>query len=736
MALTKSMTSSKRRFLFGMNVVIQALLVVAVVIGVVWIAGRFNTQSDWTSTGINSVSPRTEQLLKGLDENVRITAFFAKPDKERDKLQYKRWQELKDLLDLYQKAGGARVTTRFIEPNLEKAETDALLKRLQQLPTYRDEAKPHKEALEKVPAVAEKISTLASTELQRLQELLQSDPRLSQNRALNVIRSYWQRILQDSKEIGERINELKQAEVPRYGQAIKSVRDYLDSAKLRAEEASGWMSGDGLSLPGLTPEMKTFFEESAARYRAALADADSLLDATKDLKEVKLEEIHSELTRWQQGPPVLVESEKEARVVANYDIWQPPKTQQAPVGPGGDDRLFAGEAAISSAILKLTQKDKMAVVFTRFGGQSPIKPDYSQMSAMNMRQMPTAPYQQLAELLEKENFITQDWDVSKEKTPPKVEGTTRCIYVVFPPEPPPRQNPMEPSPQQGITPADRQIILDAVDASGAAVFLAGWAPPAAPFGGGPGGYEFADYLKSTWGVDVDSKHLAWRFTPNPQKPGWWAPATREPILSTGGGTESPVRLTEHPITEPLQNDRAAFFLTCPVRVEEAASRPAGLDVQVLAEVRQTKDVWALTDPMKVSEEMKRNQGSTRPGEGDVRAPFAIAVAASNAAGKKVVVFGSEQFMSDAVAEASGLMQVGNALVIDRLYPANSDLFVNTLHWLTGEAGRIAIGPRTADVPRLTKLDERWAERLPWLLVGAWPAVAVLVGVCVWFVRRR
>lgn len=736
MAVAEPMTSSKRRFLFGFNVAVQSLLVLAVVIGVVWIAKRFNAQADWTSMGINSLSPRTEQMLRGLDQNIYITALFAKPDKERDKIQYKRWQELKDLMDLYQSVGGARVTTRIIEPNLDKAETDKLLERLKKLPIYRDEAQPHKEALEKqLPPLSEKISALASAELQQLEALQGSEPALARNRALNIIRNHWQKILQDSNEIPELLQELERAEVPRYGRAIKSVRDFLEATKLRAEDTAGWMTGEGLSVAGLTPDARTFFEESKTRYAEVLAEADSLLEATKDLKEVKLEEIHSELTRWQHGPPVLVESEKEARVVSNYELWQPPKDRHAPVGPEGDDRVFAGESAISSAILKLTQKDKAAVVFTRFGGTSPIKPDYSQMNFMNMRQMPTAPYQELAQILEQENFVTHDWDVSKEKTPPTVEGTTRSIYVVFPPEPPPRQNPMEPSPQQGITPADRQIILDAVNASGAAIFLAGYEQPAGPFGGPSGGYEYAEYLKSTWGIEVDSRYVAWRFTPNPQRPGWWAPAARDPILSTGGGPESPVRLTDHPITEPLQNDRAAFYAACPVRVTEAASRPAGLEVQVLAEVRDTQDVWALGDLMRVSEEIKRNQGCTRPSEDDVRAPFALAVAASDASGKKVVVFGSEQFMADNVAQASGFMQIGNALVIGQLYPANTDIFVNTLHWLTGESNRIALGPR-GEVPRLTKLDEAWANRLPWLLLGIWPASALLVGMCVWFVRRR
>ena len=94
------------------------------------------------------------------------------------------------------------------------------------------------------------------------------------------------------------------------------------------------------------------------------------------------------------------------------------------------------------------------------------------------------------------------------------------------------------------------------------------------------------------------------------------------------------------------------------------------------------------------------------------------------------------FASDAIAQASGLQQRGNSLMLGPLYPANSDLLINSLHWLTGEANRIAVGPRSGEMPRLKKLDEAWAARLPWLLVGVWPALALVAGLGVWAVRRR
>jgi len=129
------------------------------------------------------------------------------------------------------------------------------------------------------------------------------------------------------------------------------------------------------------------------------------------------------------------------------------------------------------------------------------------------------------------------------------------------------------------------------------------------------------------------------------------------------------------------------------------------------------------------------------------APFPIAVAATKEAGgagtttlpaqpQRIVVFGSERFAEDAFAQASGLQQRGNALVLGPLYPANSDLLINALHWLTGEANRIAVGPHAGELPRLTKLNEAWTARLPWLLVGVWPVLALVAGFGVWIVRRK
>ncbi|MFH1747042.1 MAG: Gldg family protein [Planctomycetota bacterium] len=734
MAVERATNASQRRLVFGFNVVLQALLVTVLAIGVVWLSGHFKLRSDLTRTGVNSLSPRTVAMLRGLDQNVHITAVFPEPDKERDQLGEKRYRELQDLLELYDADGGARVNTRFVDPTVEKTKAEQMLARLRELPAYADEARPHREALDRFPGMNEQVNALVTSEYQRLEELTAGDARLERDRNINQVKNYLRAILQGAGEINEDIQALVESEVPRYGSAVRQVREYLTEIRDVLGAVRDWMKGGALKITELTPEMRTFFLESPGRYEKLVAEIETLLEATRDLEDVKLEELYSQLTRWRSGPPLLVATDQEARVLPFWEVWRPPTNPGTPPSPDGDTREFVGEAAISSAILQLTRTDKTAVVFTRFGGPSPIRPDFSQMNPMT-RQMPTAPFQALGELLEQSNFLIEDWDISEQKTPPVVAGAVRTIYVVFAPTPPPPANPMQPTPPAGMTEADRELLYEAIKASGMAIFLTGFAPPAPSpspmLPPSPGTYDYAEYLKSTWGVDVKYNHLAWQFAPNPQKPGWWVPAIQRPMLMT----DQAVLLTEHPISKPLQSEPGGFYLVSPVTVLGDEDRPAGVTVEVIAEVRPTEDVWAITDVMRLNDELRQNQG-VRPGPEDVAAPFPIAVTATNEAGHKIVVFGSTEFAADMVTQAIGIVQRGNARVLEQFYPANTDLFINSMHWLSGEKERVSLGPRRGDVPRLRDLDAKWAARLPWFLVGIWPAVVLVLGVAVWLVRRR
>ena len=74
--------ATSRRFLIGTNVAVTVVLVVGIIAVVQAIAYSTTIRFDMTSTGINSLSPGTENLLRNLDQNVRITSLYFETDRE------------------------------------------------------------------------------------------------------------------------------------------------------------------------------------------------------------------------------------------------------------------------------------------------------------------------------------------------------------------------------------------------------------------------------------------------------------------------------------------------------------------------------------------------------------------------------------------------------------------------------------------------------------------------------
>lgn len=724
MAVSTAMSARKRRVVYGLNVAVTVVLAVAVLALVVWAAGAYGGRVDLTRAGVNSLSLRTVQLLRGLDEPITITGLYSTFLKDVRPHAEKHKNRVGDLLDLYETAARGKVTTRMVDPSDDPAQVTTLLRRLAEKPAYQDESAPHAEALDAFPALSASLIALMQDEMAELERLRDADPRVAEIRELGIIVRNLRLMLREAQGTETDLKTLESDEIPRYGRAVGLVTDYLEQVQQVLEGARDWMTGSGASVPGITDETKGFLEGAAQRYRAVLTDLKGLLDKAQDLKDVKLEDLYENLKR---GQTVLVETPREALVLSQNEVWPWRTDRTAPEPPDGDSRDFAGEQAVSSAILKLTQKERTAVVFTRFGGQPLLRPAMPQGPMM---QTPQAPYQALNELLQEQNFIMEEWDVQSQEDPPEIADAARTIFVVFPPEPPRQPNPMRPAPTPRINAQQKQRIFDAVKESGMAVFLSRWAPPSAPYIPIPEKYEFKNYLQSNWGVEVVDSHVALEFVPNPQREGLKVPAGRSALI-----TSKVFRYTDHPIGKPLRGLPAAFQMVAPLKIDSEA-RPEGVTLEPVAVVDETEDVWAIKDLNRFTGDLQKNQG-TRQYEDDIRSPFPLAIAATSDEGQKLVVLGSDRFVADAVTNMSQLVMVGGALRLAKLYPGNSDLFINALHWLTGNADRIAVGPQRGDIPRLEKLKAEGTLKFTRVfLVGIWPGLALLIGAGVWLLRRR
>ena len=721
-----SMTTTTRRWLYGFNVAITTLLAILLVALIIWAAGRYGGRMDWTSSGVNSLNPRTQKLLEGLKEPINITGLYSTALKEVRPFAEKHKNRVSDLLDLYQTAGRGKVSTFMLDSLNDQAKVNELLKRLREKPAYKDEAKPHAEALTHFPDLNGKIATLAQKEYDDLENLIQTDQVLQKVQPVAIIARNLRFLLNEAQNTEADVKKLQEGEIPQYGQAVQIAHSYLQQTLSTMQEAVDWMTRNQAQLGDIGEEAKTFLAGANQRYTPILTEVRELAETMKDLGRVKIEDLYDSLKRDQT---ILVENDKEAIVLSNQEVWPYRTNRDLPPPPDGDETDFAGEQAISSAILKLTTQTRTAVIFTRYGGM-PLLTSPRPSNPMQMQQMPKAPYQEIRDLLEKENFIAQEWDVGSEAEPPKVEEASRYVYVVFPPEPPQQQmNPMQPPPTPRINTEQKQEIFDAVKNSGMAIFLTPWLPPASQYMPTPEKCEFTTYLKDNWGIGVEDEHLTWQFVVQPQRNNLMIPANRNLMIDS-----SVFHFTDQPIGNPLKGMPCAFQSAVPLRILPEC--PQGVTVEPIAEMNETDDAWALTDIARFSADMRNNQGTKRYEE-DIPTPFPVAVAAQNADGAKLVVFASDTFISDNVLDMPQMVMVGGTVRFAKLYPGNPDLFINAIHWLTGNADRIAVGAQQSDVPRLSRLKEGNPVLFTRVfLIGVWPALALLAGLVVWIVRRR
>ncbi len=104
-------------------------------------------------------------------------------------------------------------------------------------------------------------------------------------------------------------------------------------------------------------------------------------------------------------------------------------------------------------------------------------------------------------------------------------------------------------------------------------------------------------------------------------------------------------------------------------------------------------------------------------------------------GGRLVVVADPQWATDAVTQF-GHWGEGTAELSGARFPANSELFVNSVYWLAGLDELIAASPRAQDLRRIEAMSDAALVGYRVLLLLGLPAAIALAGVGVWFVRRR
>ncbi|MGB7290872.1 MAG: GldG family protein [Thermodesulfobacteriota bacterium] len=114
-----------------------------------------------------------------------------------------------------------------------------------------------------------------------------------------------------------------------------------------------------------------------------------------------------------------------------------------------------------------------------------------------------------------------------------------------------------------------------------------------------------------------------------------------------------------------------------------------------------------------------DQGVAQQDDGDKPGPLGVAEVSEIGEKSKVAVFGSADFVSNRFFDFSG----------------NSDLFLNTVHWIVGDENLISIRPKVAEEGKLT-ITQNQLTAIFMVTVVLLPSIVLFAGIGVWLKRRN
>lgn len=705
--------STGRRFLVGTNVAVATVLLVVAVVAAQAIAFKAPNRWDLTSTGVNSLSEGSESLLRGLEANIRLTSLYFETDREEeDQQRYRR--AVQDLLSLYEATNRGKVTTEWVNPLKDHEKYRNLMARLVEKPAFAEQVEPYREAVETYTNDLDgRMRRLLQDELGTLQQLTVGIGESAGAKVLAPVENVlmrWTRALENTRE---RIDAFTVGEKVDYASAVNEITNVYRELSKSLKDISNYGGEQAARTPSLGEKEAAFLREAGSRYAELVAAIEAETTKLQDTDPPKVYDLMDQLSPTSNA--LLVETDNDAVVIGFADVWPPLQP-----GAGGrltfKNRAFKGEEKLTSAILRATHKEQTAVIFVRYGGGPLFLGGF-------MPGQPQGPYSQMKQLLEDANFIVQEWDLKSSMTPPTVEPTpTRTIFVVMKPTEPQRGPMGQQNPQDvPINEAQKKALFDAIGENGRALFIAGWHP--GMFGVLPASYEYNEYLESSWGVKVDTELMLIEVLS--AKAGQFVVGRRDFY------NIQKLAVSDHPIVSSALARELSMPWCAPL--VRSDTPPEGVTVEELVFVPGREDVWGVKNLQAYQTQLDERDYMTLA-EGDRTGPFDIAVAGSKGEAK-VVVVSARSFAEDQVALAPQLMLTAQGIALRQANPGNATVFVNALHWLNDNTQFMNIGkPIDAGVLQIDRPETVKAVQA--LTIFGWPAMALLCGGVVWWVRRR
>ncbi len=704
--------SSGRRVLVSTNVSVAIALAIAIVVVAQMMAFRSGLSWDMTSTGVNSLSPSTESLLRGIEQRIRLVSLYFETDRELpDQKRYRK--TARDLIERFESVNRSRISSEWINPLKDNEKMRALLARLAEKPSFKDEIGAYAERIDAYrKGLDAQLQELVQSELKQISSIGSAFGKSAEAGSLVNVESLLMQWGGDLQRMRESVDAAMGDESPQYSMAVNELRNTYSTFQDALNNIVAYGRQELARSPSMPEGQRTFLSQAATRYAPVIAAIETENNKLQALEPLEFDKLVQQIGPRGLRNPLLVETDDTARVVEFAAMWPPVDPQDE--GRGDipfERRAFRGEEKLTAAILRITNKEQTAIVFVRYAGPS--------LFLGNPMQNGSPPYRQMKQHLEDANFVVQEWDLATSDTPPEIKpAPTRTIYVVLQPHGPPSPVPGMPPQGPQFGPKNLEAVKTAIGDDGRVLFIAGWQP-------GPGNlaasYQYRRYLQDTWGIDVNASALLIE-TVN-TAPGQYNVVRRD------FHSMRDVELSDHDIVRNLRDQRFAFpscaYLDTLRKKEDVTYMPLV--------TQPAKDgVWAVYSLQAYGDQMV-DRGYLTKLEHDKEGPFVLALAAQRG-DAKVVVVSSRGFAVDGNAFAMAMVRTPSGFGIRHANPGNVALFVNSLHWLNDNTQFMNIGKPIDSA--VLNVERSTVKKVQALTVFVWPFLALCCGGVVWWVRRR
>jgi hypothetical protein len=704
-------SQSQRWATYGLNTAVLIIAVLAIVLFVNWISYRHFIRFDQTATRRYSLSQQSGKVISQLeqeDTTVELVSLFAYGTELGDML-IEQLDQVSQLLTEFERRSGGRINVKQINPVFDAGEYEAFADQL--LSRYEQELTPWRQAITEAQTTLAAVQSFATEQSQQFElnrprfgDLAPADQQLLANVG-QLLGNLDTTLALDQYQ--SELTRVLGAPLPNYSRAkqllsdpMRQLRDQLlNPAVERFEQL---IEGDQAPQA-----LADFLRSRIQAIRPMIQRIDDALEQLEALEEGE----YATVRRNVQTTHSIVAMGNDRVAVLTLDQIFPQSTATQP-GQAQPVQRFRGEEAITGAIVRLMTEHMPKVVFVNTMPQSVLSPggEYS-MS-------------QVAGVLEAMNFEVVEWNAAgrrsqfgmmpPEPAPEAAPGQT-MVFVVLPILP--SGNPQMPTNPAATTVAE--ALGDHLAAGQPALTLimpspmAGFGPP-----------DPVVELVSEYGITPDTGSLVFRSEtlPNGQ-------TQAMPYLEI---TQWP---DEHPIAEALAGQVAMLIQAMPLELaddqpdtgdgegDQGESGPAARTYRLAT---TPADTWAEAG-------WANRQAEPEQDPDESTGPFVVAAAAEKQ-DTRLVVFGDILIPTDMLTQPR-MTTDGRQIQFVR-YAGNTELFVNSVYWLSGMDSLIATGARTQDIPRYQPITQAAQIGVGITLILGVPLACLIAGVAVWVIRRK